>query len=123
MEEELDGRAEKKSKGTLRRRRPKRGAIVRIRIDDGGDSGIILDLQVRRKGVTCRRQPGARSDPLLEMERIELMWMQGEESRRRRAHGEEKRSKRRESDTAQRGKSAAERCTVRRTGRHSKRGG
>jgi len=30
-------------------------------------------LQVQRKGVSCRRQPGARSDPLLEMERIKLV--------------------------------------------------
>ena len=123
MEKELDGRAKKESRGTLWRRRPKRGATVRIRMDDRGDSGVILNLQVRRKGVACRRQPGARSDPLLEVERIELVWMQGEESGRRRAHREEKCSKGRESGAAQRGKSAAERCTVRRTRRRSKRGG
>jgi len=92
-------------------------------VDDRRDSSVVLDLQVRRKGVSCRRQPGARSDPLLEVERIELVWMQGEESGRRRAHGEEKRSKGRESSTAQRGKSAAERHMVRRTGKRSKRGG
>jgi len=29
----------------------------------------------RREEVSCRRQPGARSDPLLEVERIKLVWM------------------------------------------------
>jgi len=51
------------------------------------------------------------------------MWMQGEESGKRRAHREEKRSKGRKSGAAQRGKGVAEWRTVRRTGRCSKRGG
>jgi len=102
VEEELDRRAEKESRGTLWKRRPKRGATIRIRMDDERSSSIVLDLQVWRKGVSCRRQPGARGDPLLEMERVKLMWMQ------------------RGGGVAQRGKGAVERRTVRRTGKRSK---
>jgi len=102
VEEELDGRAEKESRGTLWKRCPKRGAIIRIRMDDGRSSSVVLDLQVRRKRVSCRRQPGTRGDPLLEVERVKLVWMQ------------------RGSGAAQRGKGAAEQRTVRRTGKHSK---
>jgi len=47
--------------------------IIRVGMDDKRYSSVILDLQVQRKGVSCRRQPGARSDPLLEMERIKLV--------------------------------------------------
>jgi len=59
----------------------------------------------------------------LEVEGIKLVWMQGKEKRERRAHREEKRSKERESGAVQRGKGAAKRRTVRRTGTPSKRGG
>jgi len=104
VEEELNRRAEKESGGTLWKRRPKRGAIIRIRIDDGRSSSVVLDLQVRRKGVSCRRQPGARGDPLLEVERVKLVWMQ------------------RGGSAVQRGKGAVERRMVRRTEKHSKRG-
>jgi len=123
IEEELDRRAKKEGRGALWKRRPKRGAIIRVRVDNRRDSSVVLNLQVWRKGISCRRQLGARSDPLLEVERIKLVWMQGEESGKRRAHREEKRSKGRESGAAQRGKSAAERRMVRRTGKRSKRGG
>jgi len=109
MEKELDRRAKKEGRGALWKRSPKRGAIIRVRVDDKRDSSVVLDLQVRRKGVSCRRQPGARSDPLLEVERIKLVWMQRED--------------RREGSAAQRGKSTAKRRTVRRTGKRSKRGG
>jgi len=78
---------------------------------------------VQREGISCRRQPGTRSDPLLEVEGIKLVWMQGKEKRERRAHREKKRSKGRESGVAQRGKGIAKRCMVRRTGTPSKRGG
>ena len=37
---------------------------------------VVSYLQVRRKGISCRRQLGARSDLLLEVERIKLVWMQ-----------------------------------------------
>jgi len=109
MKEELDRRAKKEGRGALWKRHPKRGAIIRVRLDDRRDSSVILDLQVWRKGVSCRRQPGTRSDSLLEVERIKLVWMQRED--------------RRESSAAQRGKSAARWRMVRRTGKRSKRGG
>jgi len=109
MEEELDGRAKEKSRGALWKRHPKRGAIIRVGVDDRRGSSIVLDLQVQREGVSCRRQLGARSDPLLKVERIKLVWMQRED--------------RGKSGVAQRGKSAAKRCTVRRIGKRSKRGG
>jgi len=100
-EEELDGRAKKESGRALWKRHPKRGAIIRVGVDDRRDSSIILDLQVQRKGISCRRQLGARSDPLLEVERIKLVWMQRED--------------REEGSTTQKGKSAAKWHTVRRT--------
>jgi len=105
MKEKLDRRAKKEGRGALQKRCPKRGVIIRVRVDDRRDSSVVLNLQVQRKGVSCRRQPGARSDPLLEVERIKLVWMQ------------------REGSAAQRGKSAAKWHTVRRTGKHSKKGG
>jgi len=55
---------------------------IRNRVDDRRDSSIVLDLQVRKEEVSCRRQPEARSDPLLEVERIKLVWMQREDRRR-----------------------------------------
>jgi len=39
----------------LQRRRPKRGAIIRIGVDDRRSGSVVLDLQVGRKGVSCRR--------------------------------------------------------------------
>ena len=47
--------------------------IIRVGVDDRRDSSVILDLQVWRKGVSYRRQLGARSDSLLEVERIKLV--------------------------------------------------
>jgi len=100
---------EKENEGALWKRYPKRGVIIRVRVDDRRYSSVILDLQVQRKGISCRRQPGARSDPLLEVERIKLVWIQRED--------------RGEGGAAQKGKSIAKQCMVRRTGKHSKRGG
>jgi len=73
MEEELDGRAKEKGRGALWKRCPRRGATIRDKVDDRRNSSVILDLQVWREGVSYRRQPGARSDPLLEVERIKLV--------------------------------------------------
>jgi len=79
VEEELDKRAKEEGRGALWKRHPKRGATIRNRVDNQRDSSIILDLQVRRERVSYRRQPGARSDLLLEVERIKLVWMQRED--------------------------------------------
>jgi len=73
--EELNRRAKEEGREALWKRCPRRGAIIRVRVDDGRGSSVVLDLQVRRKRVSCGRQPGARSDPFLEVERIELVWM------------------------------------------------
>jgi len=72
-EEELNRRAKKESKGALWKRGPERGMIIRIGVNDSRYSSVILNLQVQRKEVSCKRQLGARSDPLLEVERIKLM--------------------------------------------------
>jgi len=34
----------------LRKRHPKRGVIIRVRVDDRRDSSVVFDLQVQRKG-------------------------------------------------------------------------
>jgi len=73
IEEELSRRAKEESRRALWKRHPRRGAIIRVRVDDRRNSSIVLDLQVKREGVSYRRQPGARSDPLLEVERIKLV--------------------------------------------------
>ena len=67
---------------------------------------------------------GTRGGSLLEKREDELVWMQRKRGAERHASKRLKKcSKRGESGTAQRGKSTAERRTVRRTGKHSKRGG
>jgi len=79
IEEELDRRAKKEGRRALWKRRPKRDTTIRVGVDDKRDSSVVLDLQVWREGVSCRRQLGARSDSLLEVERIKLVWMQRED--------------------------------------------
>jgi len=61
----------------------------------------------------------------LEKREDKLVWMQREENRTEQYASRrlKKRSKGRENSTVQRGKSAAEKCMVRGTGKHSKRGG
>jgi len=109
IEEELSRRAKEESRGTLWKRCPGRGIIIRVRVDDRRGSSIVLDLQVQGKRVSCRRQPGAKDDPLMEMEGVELVWMQREDKG--------------EGGMVQRGKGAARRPTVGKTGKRNKRGG
>ena len=67
---------------------------------------------------------GARSSPVLEKRKDELVWMQRrKETEQRVWQCHKKHSKGGEGSTAQRGKSAVKQRTVRRTGKHSKRGG
>jgi len=73
IEEELSRGAKEESRGTLWKRRSGRSAIIRVRVNDGRDSSIVLDLQVWRKEVSRRRQLRARGDPLMEVERVELV--------------------------------------------------
>ena len=77
-----------------------------------------------QSGMLCRRQSGTRSSSLLEKKEDELVWIQ----RRKGAKWciskrLEKYSKREESGAAQRDKGTAKRYIVRRTGKHSKKGG
>jgi len=73
IEEELSKRAKEESRRALWKRRPGRGVIIKVRVDDRRDSSDVLDLQVQREGSSCRRQLGARGSPLSEMKRIELV--------------------------------------------------
>jgi len=76
-----------------------------------------------QRGMLCRRQLGTRSSPLLKKREDELVWMQRRKGTEQHTSKRlEKRSKGEESGMAQRGKSAAKRCIVRRTGKRSKRG-
>jgi len=43
------------------------------KVDNGRSSSIVLNLQVREKEVSYRKQPGARDGPLMEMEKVELV--------------------------------------------------
>jgi len=93
MEEEFNRGAEEESRGALWQKNTTRSKAIRLRVGDGrSSSSIILNLQVWEKEVLCRRQLGARGDPLMEIEEVELVWMQRED--------------RGESGVAQRGKSA-----------------
>ena len=109
IEEELSRGAKEESRGTLWKRHSGRSAIIRVRVNNGRDSSIILDLQVWRKGVSHKRQLRARGDPLMEVERVELVWMQ--------------RESRGEGSVAQRGKGTARQHIVGRTRKYSKREG
>jgi len=76
-----------------------------------------------QRGMLHRRQSGTRSSFLLEKREDELVWMQRRKGTEQHTSKRlEKRSKGEESGMAQRGKSAAKRCIVRRTGKRSKRG-
>ena len=46
MKEKLDRRAKKEGRGALQKRCPKRGTIIRVRVDDRRGSSVVLDLQV-----------------------------------------------------------------------------
>jgi len=48
-EEELNRRAKKESGEALWKRHSKRGAIIRVRVDNRRDSSVVLDLQVYHK--------------------------------------------------------------------------
>jgi len=59
----------------LQKRYPRRGTILEVRLVYEGSSSFVLDLQVQEERGSCREQPGTRSDPFLEVERIKLVWM------------------------------------------------
>jgi len=74
--------------------------------------------------MLCGRRSGTRDSSLLEKREDELVWMQRKRGAERRVSKRlERRSKGGEGGAAQRGRSAAKRRIVRRTGKRSKRGG
>jgi len=74
-EEKLNRGAKEESGGALWQKSATRSKVIRVRMDDRRSSNIVPDLQVWEERVLCRRQPGARSGPLMEMEKVELVWM------------------------------------------------
>jgi len=74
--------------------------------------------------MSCGKRSGTKGSSLLEKREDELVWMQRKRGAEWRVSKRlEKRSKGGEGGAAQRGRSAAKRRMVRRTGKHSKRGG
>jgi len=53
--------------------------LLNLGWDNGRNSNIVLNLQVWEKEISYRRQQGARGGPLMEMEEVELVWMQRED--------------------------------------------
>ena len=73
MKKKFSGKTEEESRGVLQKRHPRRGTILGVRLVYERSSSFVLDLQVQEEGVSCRGQPGARSNPFLEVERIKLV--------------------------------------------------
>jgi len=106
MEEELSRGAEKKSRGALWKRHPRRGVIIRARIVYERSSSVVSSMQkMQQKGMSCRGEQRARSDIKQEVRRNEMVRVYGGGS------------------AAQKGKGAAKQHMVRRTRKCSKRGG
>jgi len=80
VEEDLSGKGEDKSRDVLWERRPRRGTVIRARMDDRRSGSFIPSLQeVQRIRVSCRRQSRSRSDLREKVRAAELVWMQGKE--------------------------------------------
>jgi len=123
MAKEFIGGVEEESRMVLRTDSTTRCRVMGVGMAWPGSHHHVFEVfKMWGRRVSCRRQSGTGSSPLLEKGKDELVWIQRKESGRRRAHREEKHSKGREGSAAQRGKGAAKRHTVRRTGRRSKRG-
>ena len=99
--------------------------IVGVRMARPGSHHHVFEMpKMWQRRVLCGRQSGTRSALLLEKREDKLVWMQRRKGTEQHANKRlERRSKRGKSGTAQRGKSTVEQCTVRRTGKRSKRGG
>ena len=70
MEEKFNRGAEKESRGALWQKSATKSKAIKLRIGDR-KSSIILNLPVWEKGVSYRRQLGARGGPLMEMEKVD----------------------------------------------------
>jgi len=56
IEEKLSRRAKEESRGTLRKRCPRRGTVIRDRVDDKGNNSLIPNVQrVWEQGMSCGR--------------------------------------------------------------------
>jgi len=56
IEEKLSRRAKKESRGTLWKRHPGRGTVIRDRVDDRESNSLIPNMQrVQEQGMSCRR--------------------------------------------------------------------
>jgi len=54
--EELSRRAKEESRGALRKRYPRKGAIIRDRVNDSGSNSLIPNMQrVQEQGISCGR--------------------------------------------------------------------
>ena len=70
MEEKFNRGAEEE-RGALWQKSATKSKAIRLRVGDRKSSSIILNLQVWKKGVSCRRQLGAKDGPLMEMEKVD----------------------------------------------------
>jgi len=83
MEEKFNRGAEEESRGALWQKSATKSKAIRLRMDDRKSSSIILNLQVWEKGVSYRRQLGARGGPLMEMEKVD--WCEYKEKTKEKA--------------------------------------
>jgi len=56
IEEELSRRAKEESRGALWKRCPRKGAIIRDRVNDRGSNSLVPNMQrVQEQGISCGR--------------------------------------------------------------------
>jgi len=123
VEEKFVGGVEKESRVVLWTNNATRCGIMGVGVARPRSRCYLFKMpKMWQRRMLCGRRPGTRSSPILEKREDELVWMQ-KGTERHVSKRLEKRSKGGESGVAQRGKSAAKRRTVRRTGRRSQRGG
>jgi len=122
VEKEFMGGVEEKSRVVLWTNSATKCRVMGVRIAGSRDRRHIFEVpKMWRRRMSCGRRSGTRGSSLLEKREDELVWMQRKREAERRASKRlEKRSKGGEGGAAQRDRSAAKRCTVRRTGKRSK---
>jgi len=125
VEEKFVEGVERESKVVLWTDSATRCRVVGVRVVRPRSRRHIFEVpKMWQRGMLRGRQSGTRNAPLLEERKDKLVWMQRRKGTERHANKRlERRSKRGKSGAAQRGKSTVEQCTVRRTGKRSKRGG
>jgi len=125
IEEELEGRAKKEGRVVLWTNSATRCGVVGVGIARSRGCRHVLKMpKIWQRRMLCEGRSGTKSSSLLEKREDELVWMQRRKGAERCISKRLKRhSKGEKSGTAQRGKGAAKRRMVRRTKKHSKRGG